>query len=897
MATIKLNNVTPSPGDTVSVPVLIQYGTEAGALLTGDPTEVSCTVWDEQGDKTPIARGTRAHLFVAPDRVIKSSPSIGMDFEFSGDYKLSILDTISQIKSDGLPLTDWVSALGNAYCFDYSNPYTRGCAVGLTNANGTAIADRFKFTRIDFTGRIDAYYYQNAAHEPWYYAIPATAYTGADWVQDGFDKNNMYSGYHKDVNSGTVARYDINKLKSALDPLDVETHSVECYRGLGFETDYYNEPCARDILVIVDWEDTMEYTVFDSWNESGFPVTKTVTGPKAFFAIAWSADGGSFETRLQVSDDPGEIIDIYPAAPAEEFEFIPLGGGGGGGGRKGKGGRAVSSSIPIRITSDGNIDYRHFLDLYDETNYNERNMFLTNFVGRIPYKLVEYEVSEGGINGTIRVSTDLQFTHFVGASFTDDNVPRVYEVISHRSMGGSPNVLLCTFRVCHLKDFFQHFGVTSDTEFLVQRSTNAALYNKWLQDEIITDEENNVDIIQCGAYTDLPIPMVVMNDNSVYIWSMGNRSDSGSIYTYVDSSGITHEEYTVSSYCGLLNTLDEIDNNPFWSASTVSAVNAFLSKIRAVYMIPATFAGIGVSTSLSVEVVQGVYTDPTDPTTLKKQVYKLILSGGTLYEDPYRGFSTIRVYTPILTNPINDWTDIQADYFLHIPWYGSMQISGSMLAQMLDSGNNGITVEYFISPLDGSITIANEKMLQAWKQLPTMIIPSSMRTQTVRQIREREEREFYSRRDSTNVAMWSSLLSTAGATALATITGNPLAAAGAIVSGASAIGIQINADIKNRNAMLGSNQAAQNVTFEALTCKGYEMLSVYDCFLFRIKKKVILNVYDKTGYPCRALWRNVGAVNGCKYWVTILGNLKGTAAYVQAVRGDIERDGIIYNYS
>ena len=895
MATIKLNNVTPTAGDTVSVPVLAAYGTEAGAQLTGDPTEVSCTLWDELGDKNPIARGSRAHLFVAPEPETRVSPG-GNTFEFSGDdYKLLILDTISQIKSDGLPLTEWVSKLGNAYCFDYNNPYTRGCAVGLTNADGTAIADRFKFTRINFEGRIDAYYYANNAHEPWYYSMPGTVYTGSDWLQDGFDKNNMFTGYNKDTNTGTITSYTINHTKSALDAQDVETHTVECYRGIGFQTDYYDEPCARDILVIVDWDDTQNYTVFDGWNEYNMPKTTTVTGPKAFFAIAWASAGGSFETRLQVSDDPGEIIDVYPAAPAEEFEFIPLGGGGGGG-NKGKGGRAVTSSIPMRITSSGAIDYRHTLDLYDETNYNERNMFLTNFVGRIPYKLVEYDSSESGGTGVIRVSTDLQFTHFVGASFTDANVPRVYEVISHKSLGGSPNVLLCTFRVCHLKDYFQHFGVTADNEFLVLRSTNSSLYNPYLQDEIITDEANDIAVFDCGYWNDDPIPLVVLNDNRTYIWSMGSPSDTGSINSYVDGSGITHDEFTCSSYRGLLNTLDVMDNNPFYSAATISAVNAFLSKIRAVYMIPSSFSGIGVSGSVSVEICQGIYSDPTDPTTLTKHYYKLILSGGSLYDSPINGWSTIHVFTPS-TPPIVDWTDIQADYFLNVPWYGTMSLNGTKLAQMLTDGGGSLEIEYYVSPLDGTITIGNERMLQAWKQLPTMILPSSMRTQSVRQIREREEREFYARRDATNLATWSSLLTAAGSTAIAGITGNPLALMGAGAAAMSAVGVTISADIKNRNAMLGSNQAAQNVTFEALSCRGFEMLTMGDCFLFRVKKRKILNVYDTVGYPCRALWRTAGAINGKKYWVSILGNIKGTSAYAQAVRGEIERDGIIYNYS
>lgn len=903
METIKLNNVTPSPGDTVSVPVLIEYGTEAGALLTGDPTEISCTAWNEQGDQSPIARGTRAHLFVAPPRVKRTNN--GMEFEFPGESRLEILDTISQIKSDGLPLTEWVSKLGNAYCYDYSNPYTRGCLVGLTNDTGTTISNRFKFTRIDFTGRIDAYYYQNNGHEPWFYAIPGTAYTGSDWVQDGFDKNNMYSGYHKDVNSGTITRYDINKIKSALDIQDVETHTVECYRGLRFENDYYDEPCASDILVIVDWDDTMEYTVFDEWNaQTGFPTSKTVTGPKAFFAIAWDGDGGSFETRLQVSDDPGEIIDIYPAAPAEEFEFTPLGGGGGGSGNNGKGGRAVSSSIPMRITSSGNIDYRHFLDLYDETNYNERNMFLTNYVGRIPYKLVEYDSSESGGTGVIRVATELQFTHFVGASFTDANVPRVYEVLSHKSMGGSPNVLLCTFRVCHLKDFFQHFGVTSETEFLVQRSTYSGLYNPWLKDARILSEavdEEGWSYGSGGFNFGQNSALITLTSGEAIILPLTSAAP-GYSYTEPMYPGYDHAWfYQINSLSGLINCAEDVDSDPKSSLYSSAFVNALLSKIKNVYMVSSQMvASIGSSGFVQVKCDLSYSTDPDDPEgTLYTQIAIASLHGVVVSNPEWP-----KSYTAdfLGAGSFTDWTDLDATYQMMIPWYGTAEISGVELKRIIDAGSGSIGVQYLVSCLDGTISIAiggsSGKIIRSWKSLPKIAIPASSRTLSYKQTNEQIVKEAAVRNDST---LLSSIVSVGGGLiggAAALAMGNPIAAGIAVGGGiAGAVSANISNDLRDRSAAIGSEIAKTNITFNATSCDGYEILSIQQMIIVKVKKHEVLNVYNVIGYPCSALWRSVGAVNGHKYWVSILGNIKGTAAYAQAVRGEIERDGIIYNYS
>ena len=238
MADIVLHGVTPQPGNVVSVPVAIQYGLAQGGLVVGEPTDVTCPAWNEAGDQGPIAEGSRAHIFIAPSWHYEQTglgPMISED-----DWKLDILSTIQSIKCNNIPLSNFAAKLGNAYCYDYTNPYTRGCAVSLTDKDYSGMKTRFSFTRVGMSsGRIDASGYNTSNTGTWYYKS-ASAHASSGWTQDGVNKDNMYEGFSKDVSTGNVYRYDINNTKSALDPADVETHNVECYRGLFFADDPYN---------------------------------------------------------------------------------------------------------------------------------------------------------------------------------------------------------------------------------------------------------------------------------------------------------------------------------------------------------------------------------------------------------------------------------------------------------------------------------------------------------------------------------------------------------------------------------------------------------------------------------------------------------------------------------
>lgn len=898
----------PQPGSVLSVPVAVEYGLAQGGLMIGGPEDATIPIWNETGDHGPIAEGSRAHIFVAPSWHTEHSSLLG-DVVFEGNWKLDILDTISSIKSNGLPLSNFAAKLGNAYCYDYSNPYTRGCAVGLTDASGAALANRFKFTRINFAGRIDAAGFNQNHTGTLYYKLTETLMSSGSWEGDGVNKDNMYDGVHKDVVTGNVYEYGINNTKSALDPADTDDHSVECYRGLFFADDPVNtgETSAGDILVIVDWDDEMEYTVFDGFDQDGFPLTTTTLGPKAFFSIAWSIPGTTNNERLLISTDPeyeySRMIDVYPVAPAVEFNFITLGGGGGGG-HKGRGGRAVSSAIPMRITSRGDIDYRHYLDLYDETNYPERNMFLTNFVGRIPYRYIDYDSSEGGGTGIVRVETDLQFTHFVGASFTDDNVPRVYEVVSHKNLGGNPKTLLCTFKVCHLKDYFQHFGVTSENEFLVERSTNAGLYNPWIKDPRIFCEDYDQEAWNYGS-GGLNMggleALITLTDGRAVLMPLTSPSPG---YSYTGPSigptGIDTWFYEANSLEGICNCVNDIDADASSELFSVSLINAVLSKIKGVYLVSTQmFAGQGSASRVQVWFNMSYFTDASDRENSLVERLGIFDFNGTVIANPHIPIT----YRTGFLGPgrFDDWTDLEANYKMLIPWYGVTEVSGTELKRYLDYGQGSLGVTYHVSPLDGTISVSLDPLGRAtiqWKNLPRLPVPSSCKTTSYRQTAEQIVRQS----EIQDKQSWYQGIAAVGAGAVGAVvgfaTGNPLAAIGSIGAGAvGAVSTYISADLRHQSAAIGSEIAASQQVFNSTSCDGFEMLTISNLIIIKVKKLEILNVYSAIGYPCRALWRSVGAVNGKKYWVSILGTIRGTSAYAQAVRGEIERDGIIYNYS
>lgn len=896
----------PTVGGVFSVPVGIEHGVENGTRVLSEPENASYLVWNENGNKTPIARGSVAHLFCEDVPPSHSGGALG-SFFYEDEYKLQILNTIQNIKQSDLPLTEWVSALSNGYTLANDNPYTLGCEVGLLHNNGESLERGMSFSYMNYDSGSVSAKYKTTDYFGWYVKLTKTETDGSGWVHDGIKRDNMYEAINN-VN-GVYYNVVVNPNKTSFELESVDSHNVECYRGLSFENDPINTGAiaARDILVLVDWSDTMEYTVFDHLDEGGIPVSRTITGPKAYFWIAWKNDNFMSE-RTAVTDDTtfsgNKSLDIYAPNPLSEFSFLPLSGGGGSG-RKGKGGRSVTSSIPIRITSSGDVDYRHCLDLYDETNYPERNMFLTNFVGRIPYKLVDYDSSEAGGTGTIRVQTDLQFTHFVGASFTDDNVPRVYEVISHKSMGGSPNVLLCTFRVCYLKDYFQHFGVTAENEMLVNRSTYSGLYNPWLRDSRMFSEavvEEGWDYGSGGFNFGLNSALVVLTDGRAVVLPIPAGSDPGYSHSVVPPAGDDPEYYFygTSTFGGMLNCIEDVDADPLSSLYSTSFVNAVLSKIKAVYMVSSQMFSGGSATHVQMRVDMSYFTDPTDPeNTLQKRVGVFDLLG---YAVPNPEWPVSYTAGYLGSGSFSDWTDLDANYQMMIPWYGSCDISGVELKRVIDAGAGSIGVQYRVSALDGTITVAiggsAGKIIRSWKPLPRLALPQSSRTLSYKQTNEQIRRDAEIRDDQTFFTSIASVATGLVSGGVALATGNPIAAAVAVGGGiAGAVGANISNDMRDRSSAIGSDIARTNITFNSTSCEGYEMLAIQTMRIIKVKKTEILNVYSSIGYPTRTLWRNAGAVNGYKYWVSILGTIRGTSAYAQAVRGEIERDGIIYNYS
>ena len=898
-------NTTPTAGSVVSIPVAFDMVKANYYHETVAPADAGALAWNDSEFLSPIARGDRAHLFVV-DCPLDDQGNPYPGTVFPDQYKLDILSTIQSIKSQQLPLTDWMEKMANAYTFDYANPYTSGIIVGLSNDDQNALESQFTAGRITPTneypgvGVMTIHHYGGNGYSLAYYGLSELPFGSNDWLQDGFDKNNMYTGYFKDRTSGDVKQVSINKLKSAFAPADVNNHQIEAYRGLRFYTDPGTGNLkAGTILVIVDWADTDTYTLYDSDNQP-----YTTTGPKAIFALSAANAYSTFDS----SYSGAHTLDVYAASPSSEFEFIPYSnGGGGGGGNNGRGGRAVTSDIPMRITSRNDVDYRHFLDLYDETNYPERNMFLTNFVGRIPYKLVDYDSSESGGTGVIRVSTNLQFTHFVGASFSDANVPRVYEVISHKSMGGSPNVLLCTFRVCHLKDYFQHFGVTSENEFLVMRSTASSLYNPWLKDSRMLAESVTDTRWEYGSggfnFAQNSV-LITLTDGRAIVLSLEIGPSPGYSHSVVPSPTPGEPEtyfYGTSTFGGLLACINDVDSDPLSTLYETSFVNAVLSKIKGVYLVSSQMiSGLGASGHIQTWVDMSYYTDPTDPENTMVPRRGIFDLSGIVIDNPRVPISYTTGYMGSAS--FSDWTDLEANYQLLIPWYGVVELSGVEFKRIVDAGEGTIGVQYLISPLDGTITIAiggtAGRVIRSWKTLPRLAMPASSRTLAYKQAVEQSRREAEIRDSQTGISSFTAIGAGVVGGAVALATGNPVAAALSVGGGiATAVGANISNDLRDRSAMIGTDIARSNIVFNSTACDGFEMMAIQNFIVIKVKRNEILNVYNTIGYPCRALWRSVGAVDGLKYWVSILGTIRGTSAYAQAVRGEIERDGIIYNYS
>lgn len=338
------------------------------------------------------------------------------------------------------------------------------------------------------------------------------------------------------------------------------------------------------------------------------------------------------------------------------------------------------SLIPLKSTLYTGVDYKSNIDVYDETQKYAKNMFLENFVGRIPYKYIDYQSPDG----KILVDTSLQFTHFIGTSFTDSNTPRVYRITSHRPLGN--NLIEYSFTIDYLKDYFQHYGITTFNNPIVRRTTDSSKWNKFISDIALTTGEYKID----G-------------------WNLNDTFGTNVLITLADGHAYT---FPYSSY------------NTFMSNYMSQANNTKLSGfIRGIYLIPdiinnASLTGYSVT---SVNEIVFYNEDGTD-LTVPMSCYRIIQNGNTT---SFADFKLNGSWSDIATN----WLEKDSDFKMHIPFYGDISVTNEIIEVLKDTSAR---IRYIIDYMDGKcfpVFLSNYGSTafipQPFAPLPQLPVPSN----------------------------------------------------------------------------------------------------------------------------------------------------------------------------
>lgn len=525
----------------------------------------------------------------------------------------------------------------------------------------------------------------------------------------------------------------------------------------------------------------------------------------------------------------------------------------------GGGGYPVPTSlIPLRDTiNHPGINYRNGLVLYDETNFNNRNMFLTNKVGEIPYKLIEFS-SPGG---TIRVNTNLQFTHFIGPSFTSDWTPRVYRVTTYRTV--AENVMDYDFTIDYLKDYWQHFGVTDDNAPICLRTTDST---SWLGGEtnMIDDIAMYTGTITATNYnlTVLPYANLPGSDATEKAWFMVAFADG-------DSYVMDHADYG-----HLTRTIKTFANGAMMAAA-----------IAGVYLVPPNSYLSGFTEQTNAITVTGPdgasCTASLGDGSCKRFTGTVTSSAG--------GRATSRYYMDIpQTDIFANWHEKSAQWEMYIPYYGIIRPSAQLLQ---DINNEGIRLFAYIDPINGLIAIEgnNYGVMGDFISLPSVPVPSAASN-------------YYSVQNldtQTNQSIGKSALGITGgliAAGVGIATGNAIAVAGGLGSiGTSLVSTGYTLETaKNQREQLAAN------TYSTYSGGGgTASLCSNTIKLSRYLPDLLIDLpdyYNKVGYPNNRLWKDTGAVSGKRYWISFLGEIKGTTEYKNGVLADIQSEAVVYNY-
>lgn len=468
-----------------------------------------------------------------------------------------------------------------------------------------------------------------------------------------------------------------------------------------------------------------------------------------------------------------------------------------------------TSSIPLRQFIRGDINYMRNIDVFDETNQKPMNAFLVNRVGTISYNGVEFAYP----NIIFRASTDLQFTHIVTASWSDDNRPVVYRVLRYKQLGGNLNEY--TVSVDGLKTYFQYRGITTNNPIVTRctakdNSTGSEQWNRWASGQTaLYDGTFDTDIA------------VTMSTSVVYRYG-----------------------FCVGSNCYVINNIEIL--NTWVNSQTYPQYIA--SQITCIFKMP-------FDTSMYPESVTSIQFETIDPTTGAKGTPVTFTHNMAQVGQNITFRDSFAPNTTEFQNKVNDGAAVDDGvYSIYVPGYGDVKPSRNAIIALASGGSIG--VRFYISMLTGQMAIAIEQDGECLTsiQLPTIDLQISTIQQQVKIQNQQAALQ------SINTAVGSTA-SAIGAVA----TGNVAGAVGSVISGVTGIATQ----------MAGNSLTLQSMALNARSTTinaggGYSFAYTAARLRYSIpnRRVPIENLYSVIGFPVSLPMLETGGVSGACYWLS-----------------------------
>lgn len=478
------------------------------------------------------------------------------------------------------------------------------------------------------------------------------------------------------------------------------------------------------------------------------------------------------------------------------------------------------------------VDYLHNIDIYDETLRKNRNMMLENRVGTLPYELVNYSTPEG----TIRVKSGTHFTHFIGAGFENNNMPRIYRVKACRTVGSG--VMEYDFSIDYYKDYFQHYTNDTLSGMLCKATTDKDYYCK----ELITGGEP----VQGASKYHIATINYDRRDYQYFILS-------GKISGHAVASYIISESQLIALYNMLL---------------TSEQASKMVQAISRIEYLPA------VSTAY-IRSLSDENADLEDvPTLVAKRITTLASSFTAEIEIASGKLGSL---DDLYTNGL----EYNATTKVTIPGYGQFELNKAVkksLQRAKESGTN-ITIKLRYQIVTGDCNLVIEANGENFYDFPIQKLGEMpiMSSDKVQQIRTYGQ--------SSLIQATGNLYTSAFSGAIGGLGGAGVAMGG--VQYLSNLGTA-GYNIYNMLNTIGPNiQQGTGGT-------------VIDEILFETYWPDVRNIeryYQATGYPCAEYTETMSFKSGNKYTVDVLDASYGTDEYAQRTRDAIQENYMIYNYN